>query len=67
MRQSAVLVSTVAAALVAGFILGGLKIYGGDPGLGIILVPVGALALFAAVYFAASAASAQSAVPPKGK
>ena len=51
----------------AGFILGGLKIYGGDPGLGIILVPVGALALFAAVYFAASAASAKSAAPPKGK
>lgn len=28
-----------------GFLLGGLRIYGGDPGVGIILVPVGALLL----------------------
>ena len=33
----------------AGFILGGIKIYGGDPGLGIILVPVGAILMLAAV------------------
>ena len=31
--------------LPAGFFVGGLVIYDGDPGLGIMLVPVGALAL----------------------
>jgi len=32
-----------------GFFLGGLKTYGGDPGPGILLVPVGALLLLAGV------------------
>jgi hypothetical protein len=32
-----------------GFFLGGLAIYGGDPGLGVLLVPVGALVLVVAV------------------
>ena len=41
---------TLATALLpAGFLLGGLVIYGGDPGLGIVLVPIGALALLIAV------------------
>ena len=31
--------------LPAGFFLGGLVVYGGDPGLGILLVPIGALLL----------------------
>lgn len=35
--------------LPGGFLLGGVWIYGGDPGRGILLVPVGALMLFAAV------------------
>ncbi len=35
--------------LPGGFFLGGLYIYSGDPGLGIILVPAGALLLFVAV------------------
>ncbi|MDP6764224.1 MAG: hypothetical protein QF903_02410 [Planctomycetota bacterium] len=35
--------------LPGGFLLGGIWIYGGDPGRGILLVPVGALLLFAAV------------------
>ena len=35
--------------LPGGFFLGGLVIYGGDPGLGILLVPVGAALLFVAV------------------
>lgn len=34
----------------AGFFLGGVVFYSGDPGLGILLVPVGALALLAGVY-----------------
>ena len=33
----------------AGFFLGGLFIYAGDPGLGILLVPIGGILLFAAV------------------
>jgi len=38
----------VAAVLLpAGFFLGGVNPYGGDPGLGILLVPVGALLLIA--------------------
>jgi len=35
--------------LPGGFLLGGLVIYGGDPGRGILLVPVGAALLFVAV------------------
>jgi GNAT superfamily N-acetyltransferase len=32
-----------------GFLLGGLFVHGGDPGIGVLLVPPGALALFAAL------------------
>lgn len=39
----------------AGFFLGGLFIHTGDPGLGILLVPVGAVLLFGAVYMTACA------------
>lgn len=39
--------------LPGGFFLGGLVIYGGDPGLGVLLVPVGALLLFIAVLLTA--------------
>ena len=35
--------------LPGGFFLGGAMIYGGDPGLGILLVPFGAIALATAV------------------
>lgn len=35
--------------LPGGFLLGGLVTYGGDPGLGIVLVPIGALLLIAGV------------------
>jgi peptidoglycan/LPS O-acetylase OafA/YrhL len=35
--------------LPAGFFLGGLQPYGGDPGFGIVLVPLGAVALVVAV------------------
>lgn len=40
--------------LPGGFFLGGLVIYHGDPGLGIVLVPFGALLLLVAVLFCAS-------------
>ena len=39
----------------SGFFLGGLFIYAGDPGLGILLVPAGGLLLFAAVLLTAVA------------
>ncbi len=42
---------TAAAVLLpAGFFLGGIQFYSGDPGLGIALVPVGALALLVALF-----------------
>jgi hypothetical protein len=37
----------------AGFFFGGLFIHGGDPGLGILLVPVGGLLLLVAVFLTA--------------
>jgi hypothetical protein len=46
-----------------GFFLGGLIVYAGDPGLGIILVPAGALLLFAAVFLTARAAGASQPAP----
>lgn len=39
----------------AGFFLGGMFIHTGDPGLGILLVPVGAVLLFGSVYLTACA------------
>lgn len=35
--------------LPGGFLLGSLRIHGGDPGMGIVLVPVGAVALLYAI------------------
>lgn len=40
-----------------GFLLGGLKIHDGDPGIGIVLVPVGAVMLVFAAFSAARAFS----------
>jgi hypothetical protein len=42
--------------LPGGFALGGIFVYGGDPGLGVLLSPVGALLLFLAVYRTARSA-----------
>ena len=39
----------------AGFLLGGLQFYGGDPGAGIVLLPLGALGLLAALALVALA------------
>ena len=38
-----------------GFFLGGVRVYGGDPGLGVLLVPPGAFLLFVAVLLTARA------------
>ncbi len=40
--------------LPGGFLLGGVVVYDGDPGVGIFLLPVGALLLFVAVLLTAS-------------
>ena len=41
----------------AGFVLGGAAIYEGDPGLGIVLVPIGAILLFTGVFLTARVAT----------
>jgi hypothetical protein len=48
-RRASMLLVVGTVLLPLGFVLGGLWFYGGDPGLGAFLVPVGALALLAAV------------------
>lgn len=52
--------------LPGGFFLGGVVIHGGDPGLGILLVPLGALFLFIGVLLTARRAMAlrKPASPP---
>jgi len=47
-----------------GFFLGGFYIYGGDPGLGILLVPPGGLALIGAAALALRAALSNDAPDP---
>ncbi len=47
------LLVTAGMLLPMGFFLGGVVIYSGDPGLGILLVPLGAAALVVAVFVAA--------------
>ena len=42
-----------------GFLLGGLQFFGGDPGYGIVLVPIGGALLFVGVLLTARAASAR--------
>lgn len=51
-----------------GFFLGGLLFYSGDPGLGIVLVPVGAVLLLIAVYLIArESTSVSEGTPPRSK
>jgi GNAT superfamily N-acetyltransferase len=49
--------------LPGGFLLGGLFSHGGDPGVGVFLVPVGALALFLAVMSVARSVASGEASP----
>jgi hypothetical protein len=58
--------SLVAASLLlpGGFFLGGIQFYGGDPGLGILLVPPGAVLLLLAVALMARASGAVAPAPP---
>ena len=43
-----------------GFFLGGVQFYAGDPGFGVLLVPIGAVLLLSAVWFVARAVSRHS-------
>ena len=40
--------------LPVGFFLGGVRFYGGDPGLGVLVVPIAAVLLLAALFMIAS-------------
>jgi hypothetical protein len=48
-RASAMLVAATVI-LPGGFLLGGVVVYGGDPGVSVLLVPIGALLLLAALW-----------------
>jgi hypothetical protein len=55
-RQISAALIAATVLLPGGFLLGGIRFYGGDPGLGVALVPVGAgLLVYAAVVTARSA------------
>lgn len=56
-RLSSRMLTAATILLPGGFFLGGVVIYDGDPGLGILLVPIGALALVASVLITARACS----------
>jgi len=60
-RAAGSLLSIASLLLPTGFLLGGVRIYGGDPGPGIFLVPVSALALLTSVL---SVALAVTRAPP---
>ena len=49
--------------LPGGFFLGGVFIYGGDPGIGILLLPIGALLLLVAVFVTARNAAGRDCSP----
>ena len=49
--------------LPAGFLLGGIGLYGADPGVGIYLVPIGALCVLAAFVIAAFSSGSRTPEP----
>ncbi len=52
------------ALLPLGFFLGGIRFYGGDPGIGVVLVPVGAILLLTGLFLIASGLRAAPSRPP---
>ena len=59
---------TLATLLVpGGFFLGGMQLYGGDPGLGVVLVPAGALSLLIGILLTASAIGTEGPRPTAGR
>lgn len=59
-RRASGLLTVATIALPGGFFLGGFFIQGGDPGLGVLLVPLGALTLLGAILVTARGLSAPS-------
>ena len=57
-KLASILLSSATILMPAGFFLGGLVFYGGDPGFGILLLPLGAVFLLTAVFMAARATRA---------
>jgi hypothetical protein len=53
--------------LPGGFFLGGIAFYSGDPGLGVLLVPVGAALLLAAVFLVARSVDSAPSGGAKGQ
>jgi hypothetical protein len=53
--------------LPGGFFLGGVVFYSGDPGLGIVLVPPGAILLLVALFYLGRAAAAPGGVLKSGR
>lgn len=54
-RVVSMLLSSATILMPAGFFLGGLVFYGGDPGFGILLLPLGAVFLLSSVFLIARA------------
>jgi hypothetical protein len=66
LTSSALLAATVL--IPGGFFLGGVVFYGGDPGLGVLILPIGAVALlFAALLLARAAGSVSAAAAPSAR
>jgi len=66
LTSSALLAATVL--IPGGFFLGGVVFYGGDPGLGVLILPIGAVALlFAALLLARAAGSVSAAGAPSAR
>jgi hypothetical protein len=51
----------------AAFFLGGIAFYGGDPGIGVLILPVGALLLLAALFWTARGTGGTSASAPPAR
>ena len=62
-KRASRLLQAAAWLIPAGFFLGGVWVHGGDPGVGIALVPVGALFLLVAVALVARACGAKASTP----
>jgi hypothetical protein len=54
LRTISVMLLGASILLPVGFFLGGVQFYGGDPGLGVLVVPIGAVLLLAALFMIAS-------------
>lgn len=54
-KIASILLTSATVLMPAGFFLGGLVFYAGDPGFGILLLPLGAIFLLIAVFLAARA------------